>query len=152
MEKELIYEHRTYRTQSVEKNMIPEEEIRNNITDMGYILVTPRKLYPSYYKLNDGTFVRALININYLIADPQSPQGFTINSTNSVSAFVPKEKRRPELFQQFNPAELMNDLVDEDMDFDVLRENFSVCSRKCRFPWPSSRRSNAWSLRAGPSR
>ena len=106
--------------------MISEEEIRNNITDMGYVLVTPRKLYPSYYKLSDGTFVRALININYLIVDPQSPQGFAVNSTNTVSAFVPKEKRHPELYQQYDPIEVMKDPVDDDMDFEVLRENFSV--------------------------
>jgi len=106
--------------------MIPEEEILNNLKDMGYIMVKPRVLYPSFYKLSDGTTVRALINVNYLIADPQSPQGFAVNSTNSVSAFVPKEKRRPELFQPYNPAELLTDPVDDDVDFEVLRENFSV--------------------------
>ena len=106
--------------------MIPEEEIQNNLADMGYIMVKPKALYPSYYKLNDGTIVRALININYLIPDPQSPQGFAINSTNAVSAFVPKEKRRPELYQPYIPAELLKDPIDDDVDFEVLRENFSV--------------------------
>lgn len=106
--------------------MIPEEEIQKNLVDMGYILAKPRALYPSYYKLTDGTIVRALINVNYLILDPQAPQGFAVNSTNSVSAFVPKEKRHSELFQQFNPAEIMKDPVDDDVEFEVLRENFSV--------------------------
>ncbi len=106
--------------------MIPEEEIRNNLVDMGYILATPRALFPSYYKLNDGTIARALININYLIADPQAPQGFAVNQTNSVTAFVPKEKRHPELFQPYNTAELLKDPIDEDVEFEVLRENFSV--------------------------
>jgi len=106
--------------------MIPEEEILGSLKDMGYILATPRALYPSYYKLADGTLVRALIHINYLLPDPKSPQGFGINSINSVSAFVPKEKRHPEAFVPYNPSELQSGIIDEDMEFEVLRENFSV--------------------------
>ena len=106
--------------------MIPEEEILDNLKDMGYILASPRALYPSYYKLADGTIIKALININYLIPDPQSPQGFAINSTNTVSAFVPRENRHPELFKEYNPADILKSVVDDDVNFEVLRENFSV--------------------------
>ncbi len=106
--------------------MIQEEEIQHNLSDMGYIIITPRALYPSYYKLTDGTIVRALININYLIPDPQAPQGFAINSTNEITAFVPRENRHPELCQPYNPTNLLVDPIDDDVGFEVLRENFSV--------------------------
>ena len=106
--------------------MIPEEEALNNIKDMGYITVSPRALNPSYYKLNDGTIIKAIVYVNSLIADPKNPEGFAINSINIVNAFVPKEKRTPERFQPYNQSELREGIVDDDMDFDVLRENFSV--------------------------
>lgn len=106
--------------------MIPEEEILENIKEMGYVTLTPKAVNPSYYKLGDGTIVRALVNLNFMLADPNKPQGFSINSNNLVSAFVPKEKRRPELHQNYNPAELQSGIIDEDVDFEVLRENFSV--------------------------
>ncbi|MGI0057527.1 MAG: hypothetical protein ACREAK_09180 [Nitrosarchaeum sp.] len=106
--------------------MIPEEEILNNLKDMGYILAIPRALHPSYYKLSDGTIIRALIHINYLLPDPKSPQGFAINSINSVSAFVPKEKRRPQAYVPYNLSELDSSIIEDDVEFEVLRENFSV--------------------------
>lgn len=106
--------------------MIPEEEILASIRDMGYIMATPRALYPSFYKLNDGTIIRALIHINYLLPDPQSPQGFAVNSINTVSAFVPKEKRNPRVYVPYNPAELNASIIEDDVEFEVLRENFSV--------------------------
>ena len=106
--------------------MIPEEEIINNIKDMGYITVTPRALYPSYYKLNDGTIIKALAQIHGIVPDPKNPDGFGINSSNVVNAFVPKEKRSPERFFQYDPADLVQGIVEDDMDFEVLRENFSV--------------------------
>lgn len=106
--------------------MIPEEEVNENVREMGYVTLKPRAVYPSYYKLHDGTIVRALIHINYLIPDPKKPEGFAVNSTNIVSAFVPKEKRRPEAFQPYTPADLQSGIIEDDVDFEVLRENFSV--------------------------
>lgn len=106
--------------------MNPEEEIDANIKDMGYVIATPRALYPSYYKLPDKTIIKALVSINYLIPDPTSPEGYSINSNNMISAFVPKENRRPEKFQQYDPNELQTGIIDDDMDVEVLRENFSV--------------------------
>lgn len=106
--------------------MIPEEEIFTNIREMGYITVTPIKIWPSYYKLADGTIIRALVNINYLLSNPSSPEGFTVNSNNSVNAYVSKEKRHPEKFEEYNPSDLQSGVIDVDVEFEVLRENFSV--------------------------
>jgi len=105
--------------------MIPEEEILQNIREMGYVTINSCVINHSYYKLNDGTIIRALVNVNGIAPEPNNPQGFAINSTNLVNAFVPKEKRHPELFQPFqNITE--QDITDSDVDFEVLRENFSV--------------------------
>lgn len=86
----------------------------------------PRTVCPSYYKLKDGTIIKALININYLIPDPKSPDGFAISSTNTIVAFVPKEKRKPMAYEPYNPEELQSGIIDEDMEAEPLRENFSV--------------------------
>jgi len=105
---------------------IANEEVEGWIKDMGYITVTPRTIEPSFYKIKDGTIIRALININHVIADPKSPQGFTVNSTNAVMCYVPKEKRNPAAFQQYDQAELQSGVIDDDMEPETLRENFSV--------------------------
>jgi len=106
--------------------VVPEEEIESNIKEMGYITVKPRVVYPSYYKLKDGAIIKALININHLIADPKSPEGFAVSSTNTIVVFVSKEKRNPIAYQPYNPAELQSGIIDEDMEAEPLRENFSV--------------------------
>lgn len=106
--------------------MIPQEEVESNIRDMGYVTVTPRVIYPSYYKLSDGTIIKALVSVNYLVPNPRAPDGFAVNSINLVAAFVPKEKRRPEAFQPYSQDELQSGIIDDDMDVEVMRENFSV--------------------------
>lgn len=108
--------------------MIPEEEIIGDIKNMGYVIASPRKVYPSYYRLADRTVLKIVVNINYLLPAPQRPEGFNINQTNIISAHVPKEKRKPEAFVPYTPAEIGSDvnIIEEDVEFDVLQENFSV--------------------------
>src|SRR5437660_687374 len=106
--------------------MIPEEEVLNNIKEMGYVTLKPRAVYPSYYKLHDGTIIQAFIHVNYLLADPQNTQGFRINSANLITAFVPREKRKPAAYQPFTPEEMQNGVIEEDVEYEVIRENFSV--------------------------
>ncbi|MCE9652623.1 MAG: hypothetical protein K8Q89_06160 [Nitrosarchaeum sp.] len=107
--------------------MIPEEEIMSEIKEMGYVTIKPRVERPSYYKLSDGTIVKALVHINSIIADPRNPEGFNVNPTNLVSAFVPKEKRNPMGFQpQSQGEDLAQGMIEQDVDFEVLKEDFSV--------------------------
>jgi hypothetical protein len=105
---------------------IPNEEVESWIKDMGYVTVTPRVIESSLYKLKDGTIIKALIHINHLIQDPRSPQGFGINSSNIIISYTPKAKRNPTAFQPFNPAEIQTGVIDDDMEPEPLRENFSV--------------------------
>ena len=106
--------------------MIPEEEILNTIHEMGYITVKARAIFPSYYKLSDGTILKAHVNVHALIADPRSPDKISLNSINEVVAYIPKQKRRPEAYQQYEPTELAANIIDDDVEFEVLREEFSV--------------------------
>jgi hypothetical protein len=105
---------------------VANEEVDGWIKDMGYVTVTPRHLEPSYYKLKDGSIIKALIYVNHLIPAPSSPDGFTVSSTNLITAFVPKDKRRPEAFQPYHQADIQSGILDDDMEPEPLRENFSV--------------------------
>jgi hypothetical protein len=106
--------------------MIPEEEIYYNIAEMGYITVKQRHLYPSFYKLADGTILKVDLVLNYLTPNPVQQNNWNINSTNIVSSFVPKEKRKPEAFKPYSQSDISKRVEDEDVEFDVLQENFSV--------------------------
>lgn len=105
--------------------MIAEEEIIANIRDMGYITVTPRKESFSYYKLADGTILRALVKIHALIPAPENPDEFRIISSNIINAYVPKEKRRSVAFQPIKEG-LTPEIVEDDVESEVMREHFSV--------------------------
>ena len=106
--------------------MIAEEEILGNIIEMGYITATPRVIHPSYYRLKDGTILKALVNVNYVSPDIKQPDGFSANTSNVIYTYVPKEKRRPEDYRPWDPLEVRNTISDEDVEFDVLRENLCV--------------------------
>lgn len=106
--------------------MIPEEEVLKYIHDMGYVTVKPRVLNPSYYKLSDGTIIKAIVEIHALLPDPKNPDGFSIVSTNIINAFTPKENRNPAAFVTYTNPQLNEGIVDDDVDYEVLRENFSV--------------------------
>lgn len=108
--------------------MIADEEIFQNIDDMGYVTCKPVSVKPSYYKLNDGTssIVSALIRVNHLTRDSHSPDDFMVRSSNQINIFVPQENRMPSKFRQFQQHELQSGIIDDDVEYDVLSESFSV--------------------------
>lgn len=93
---------------------------------MGYTTVIPKDVKPSYYRLKDGTILKAFVNINYLLPNPLNANNFFVNSTNLVSTFVPKEKRSPELSKPVLNFDSSQDIIDEDVEFEVLNEDFSI--------------------------
>ncbi|MDN5847894.1 MAG: hypothetical protein L0H53_16665 [Candidatus Nitrosocosmicus sp.] len=52
------------------------ETIENRIKEMGYLVVKPIKILPSYYELNDGSILEALIRIDSVVKDKNNPIGF----------------------------------------------------------------------------
>ena len=107
----------------------PIDEITKEISEMGYVTVEPKgDLKSSYYKLKDGTILRIITTVTRLIPDPKSPQGFTLNSFNTIICYVPKEHRHPQLHTPFNNSDILSNIIDEDMDIETLKEEFSVYS------------------------
>jgi hypothetical protein len=102
---------------------LEEKIILEQVKKMGYLLVTPEKISPSYYKLKDGTIISALVVPNYMIKDPNGVGG---NTANVILAFVPPELRKPESFVPFMPTEIQKNIIDDDLEFETLLENFSV--------------------------
>lgn len=96
------------------------------LKNMGYVIAKPTgKVKPSYYKLEDGTIIAVSIHVNHLVPDPKNPNGFNINSTNTVTCYVEESHRHPELFDPNNTSDPQSSIVNEDMDVKVLREDFS---------------------------
>ena len=106
--------------------MIPEEEILDYIHGYGYLTVKPREILPSFYKLEDGTILEATIIIESIVPDPRQQSGYQIRTHNYSIAYVPKEERKPAEFKPFNYAEILTDVISEDVRVEILREEFST--------------------------
>ena len=102
------------------------EGIVGSIEKMGYVTVELKdKLKPSFYKLSDGTVVRVLISINHLTSHAESPHGHNINWSSTITCYVPKENRHPEKYTQFDPTSVQSNILDDDMQYETLIENFN---------------------------
>ena len=106
------------------------DEISKRISEMGYVTCKPRRIEPSYYKINDGTrsILRVLIGINHLTPRAGSGRDFDVDSSNQISVFVPESARVPEDHVPHSPADLLAGIVVRDVEYEVLREEFSVYS------------------------
>jgi hypothetical protein len=105
--------------------MIPEEEILGNIREMGYLTVKPRVILPSFYKLADGTILEAGIRIESIAKDPTQPSGYQVRVGNYTIAYVPSQERKPSEYRPFNPSEILTDIVNDDVEAEELKEEFS---------------------------
>ena len=106
--------------------MIPEEEILGYIHEMGYLTIKPKEVLPSFYKLADGTILEATIIIESIVPDPRQQSGYQIRTRNYSVAYIPKEERKPAEFKPFNHAEILTDVISEDVGVEILREEFST--------------------------
>lgn len=105
--------------------MIPIEEIENNIVNYGYILVKSKKINPSYYKLEDGAIIEALVRVDSLVQDVNNPSGYSIKTTNVSKVYIPKEKRNPKAFVPFLPSELEGGVINHDVVSEELASDFT---------------------------
>ena len=126
--------------EEIHVNMITDEnEINSKIENMGYILATPSKVIPSYYRLKDNTILKVIVIINHLIPEKDRPDNFGINFTNIISTFVPMENRKPESFKPYPLTAIESNITEQDLEFEVLYENFTVYNL-----------SNGWTLKVKP--
>lgn len=99
------------------------------IHEMGYIMVKPKDVIkPSFYKLKDGTFMNALVNIGHMIEDPKMPYGYAVSTFTTIATYVPRENRHPDRYMQFDPSSIPSSIVEEDMKYETLVEDFNVYS------------------------
>lgn len=103
-----------------------EAEIFKEFEDHDYAFVVSQKIEPSYYRIkDDNTVIRCLIRVSAIKTNPDG-KTFDIMSTNEVSALSPSDVRRPELFDPNNLQLKKEDIENDDVEYDVIRENFSV--------------------------
>jgi hypothetical protein len=103
------------------------EDIERTIENYGYLLVKPKKIRPSYYRIiDDGTIIEALIRIESIVQS-EGPAGYGVKTSNSVKSYVPREKRKPSQQQsaQPQPNELVSGTIEEDIKSDELSSEFS---------------------------
>jgi hypothetical protein len=103
------------------------DQIDKDIVDMGYVFpkvaVVPQA---NYYKLKDGTVIRVIMILNYLTPVSGNEEDFDVNTTNIISCFAPSSERRPDLFTPVSASDLNKGIVDEDVEFDTVKENFTT--------------------------
>jgi hypothetical protein len=105
--------------------MILVEDIQKKIHSMGYLAIKNLKVNPSYYELNDGTIIEAIVRIDSIIQDSSQPNGFFIRSSNVVKAYVPKDKRDPKKFIPYSLNELITGIIEEDLPSEELSSDYS---------------------------
>lgn len=112
--------------------MDSEETILQQIQKMGYHTVTPRKIEPSYYKIDNGTILRVYTLINALhpkIKNTQTPDytnQWDLNSVDIVTTFTPQSQRGAPSNVVLTQKQMIEGIIDEDVSIETLRENFSV--------------------------
>lgn len=105
-------------------------EISERIREMGYVACKASRIEPCYYKINDGTgaILRVLIRINHLAPRAGSGRDFDVDSSVQISVFVPESGRVPADHAPPSPADLVAGIAVRDVEYEVLREEFSVYS------------------------
>lgn len=105
-----------------------EDQIAKKINSMGYVTCRPLQITPCYYKINDGTgtILCVVIAIHHIAPRAGRAQGFDVDSSLQVSVFTPATNRSPENFVPYSEADLASTIAVRDVDYDVLREEFSV--------------------------
>ena len=108
--------------------MKSEKEVLDGIKNMGYLTCTPRIINTSYYKLLDDTdtIISALISLHHALPKSEDPEDISINTNIQISVFTPKQYRKLSKFKNVPPNDLAAGVIDDDVKFDVLREDFSI--------------------------
>ena len=103
------------------------DEIVNKIKDMGYVIATPQRApIPSFYELDGGTILSAIVVVNHVLQDPTNPNVISISNNTNISVSVPPNSRNPRGKQSDPDMQDVPSIIDEDVQCDILREEFNV--------------------------
>ena len=107
-----------------------EDHIVDMINAMGHVACRPRQIAPGCYKINDGTgtILRVLITVSHLTARAGREGDLDVSSSIQVGAFVPANSRTHASFVPHTAADTASTIAIRDVDYEVLREGFSVYS------------------------
>ena len=62
---------------------------------MGYITILSSTIETSYFKLENGTIIKAFVYLDNIQKDPNSPDGYAIDASLSSNCYVPLEQLSP---------------------------------------------------------
>ena len=103
-----------------------EAEIFKEFEDHDYAFVVSSKIEPSYYRIKeDHSIIRCLTRVHATKTNADG-KSFDISATNEISVFTESNNRRPEMFDVNNTQLKKEDIENDDVEYDVIRENFSV--------------------------
>lgn len=89
---------------------------------MGYLIATPiNPPIASFYKLEDGTILSALVRINHVLTDPSGSALGAVNHGIDLQTFVPSRSKSPRLLQQNQSPTI----IDQDVKCITIREEFN---------------------------
>lgn len=108
--------------------MEPEETILQKIQEMGYLTVTPLKIEPSYYNIDSGIILKIFHLVKSIHPNPTNPHDMIVNSQVIVETFTPQSQRGEPTLVQVTQKQLDEDIIEQDVHVEPLRENFSVYS------------------------
>lgn len=95
-----------------------------SIAGMGYATADFGSRRKSYYRLDDGTIISAMFVVHSAAPDPAASGIGRVDSSCIVGAYAPERARRPERFRPHGAGEIGESVVDEDVRFDAIAENF----------------------------
>ena len=68
----------------------------------------------------------ALITLNHCLSNTHNIEEIIYNSYTLITVHMPKENRTPERFQQFSPNDVQSNIIENDVNYEPLNEDFSV--------------------------
>jgi len=101
-------------------------EIEKSLNDMDYITIVSSVIESSYFKLENGTIIKAFVHLDHMRKDEKLPNGYAIEASSSSNCYLPPEHLQPSSFQPWNPNQLRIGIIEEDMPFETIHDNFSV--------------------------
>ena len=97
-------------------------EIINEIKQMGYVVSDFKNTTPSFYRLEDGTILVALIRAQYVLRDEYSKTNHLVSSNTECYVFTNKRTKNPPQRSTTNPPPILK----SNMKFEVLLEQFNT--------------------------
>lgn len=105
------------------------EDAYEKIKNYGYVLITSQKVVPCYYELDGGNILECIFTLQGILPHPTNKNQINFNLRQHYHVFSPETDRAlnmPEPSNQPNPINASTKIINQDVDFSVIHEEFSV--------------------------